>query len=256
MTNHVDSRFHPAAKRKGLVAGLAAKGEILEIGPFGNPTLRGANIRYFDVLDQEALCARAVRLGGDPTGVPEVHYVSPHGDLSVVDRSFDCVFSAHCLEHQPDMIHHLRQVSDLLDTGGRYVLVLPDKRYCFDHFYAVSHIGDVLEAHRAGRRAHTLSAVLEGEALATHNNKKLHWLGFHGRPGWSAARQSRIEEVIAQFDAAEGGYIDVHAWQFVPASFLRLMRQLHEMDLIALRPVRVCETPVLRREFTAVLEKV
>jgi SAM-dependent methyltransferase len=254
MTGKIQSKFHLQAKRRGLVAAIPENASVIELGPFGNPTMRGSNVSYFDVLTTEELCIRAVEHQHDPEAVPYIDFVSPNGDLSVVDGSFDIVFSAHCLEHQPDLIHHINQVNELLVPGGKYFLVLPDKRYCFDHFFSVSNIGDVLQAHRERRTVHTISSVIES-VLGTHNRKKRHWLGFHGRPGWQVANIEAIKETLESFDAANGGYIDVHAWQFIPASFLALMTQLHELGMIGMQPVQVCATPLGRREFTAVLQK-
>ena len=251
----VRSRFHVQAKRRGLVRSIQIVHRILEIGPFGNPTIRGNNVSYFDFLGTDEFRARAVEHQHDPEAVPHVDFVSPNGDLLVVNGSFDNVFSAHCLEHQPDLISHINQVNELLVPGGRYYLVLPDKRYCFDHFFAVSNVGDVLQAHRERRTLHTLSSVIEGLVLKTHNRKKLHWLGFHGRPSWKLENIGKIKQTLNLFESANVGYIDVHAWQFIPASFLALMSQLHDLGMTALRPVQVCATPFGRREFTAILQK-
>ena len=95
----IQSKFHLQAKRRGLVDAIPENARVLEVGPFGNPTMRGSNVSYFDVLTTEELCIRAVEHQHDPKAVPNIDFVSPNGDLSVVDGSFDIVFSAHCLEH-------------------------------------------------------------------------------------------------------------------------------------------------------------
>jgi SAM-dependent methyltransferase len=122
--------------RNGVVALVSKNATVLEIGPFCNPLLSGTNVSYFDVLSEEALVARASCL--DPSGVPHIEYVSPTSDLSIVDRRFDVVISSHCLEHQVDLIGHLKEVGHLLLPGGAYFLLVPDKRYCFDHFIPFS----------------------------------------------------------------------------------------------------------------------
>ncbi|MFG7489383.1 methyltransferase domain-containing protein [Methylorubrum rhodesianum] len=129
----------PAAHRAGFIKTLPDDVDILEIGPFTKPVIRGPRVKYFDVLDRKGLVERAKSIGFEMNGVVEIDYVSPIGNLEIVPScSFDCVFSSHCIEHQPDLIRHLNHVSRILRDGGRYYLIVPDKRYCFDHFLEAS----------------------------------------------------------------------------------------------------------------------
>ena len=52
----IQSKFHLQAKRRGLVDAIPENARVLEVGPFGNPTMRGSNVSYFDVLTTEELC--------------------------------------------------------------------------------------------------------------------------------------------------------------------------------------------------------
>ena len=122
---------------------------ILEIGPFNQPVVFGNNVKYFDLFDCNQLIERAREIGLEFDKVPHVDYVQPFGDLSIVGERFDAVISSHLLEHQPDLIRHLQQVERLFDGAGLYFLVVPDKRYCFDHFIPESSIADVLAGHAA-----------------------------------------------------------------------------------------------------------
>lgn len=252
-------------RREGRTASLAMFREkflniidtelpTLEIGPFLRPAVQGANVAYFDVLDQPALERRAKALGKD--GVPPfIHYVSPTGDLSIVDRKFDNVVSSHCIEHQPDLVRHLKDVGDLLAPGGHYFLVVPDKRFCFDHFIAPSTIADVLDAHEEGRMLHTLTSVIEHRALTTHNDAGRHWRGDHADPDYHDRIVPRCEAALHQFRNSAGTYIDVHAWQFTPDSFRAIMVALQGLGPSQLKPIRVYNTPYNRFEFTAILKK-
>ena len=245
----------PLALREALVAAVRRAPSVLEIGPFCNPVARGPNVAYFDVLDRAALQKRAATLGLDPAGVPEIAHVAAGGDLSVVADRFAAVVSAHCIEHQPDLIRHLRQVADLLEPGGHYFLIVPNRRYCFDHFIAESTLAGVVAAHREGRRAHRLESVIEHRALTTHNGVERHWAGDHLDPGYHEAMAARVRAAVAEFEAAAGSYVDVHAWQFTPGGFRSLMGALHAGGWSPLRPLRVYETPRGRNEFTAILAK-
>lgn len=212
----------------------------LEIGPFDVPFLTGSGVEYFDILDQEAMRKRARELGRNPNGCPHVHYTGRLGD---VPKRFAAVFSSHTIEHIPDLIGHLEDVAALLKPGGAYYLIIPDKRYCFDHFRPISTIGDV-EAMRGGLRP-SVRAIRERWETTTHNNPLRHWLGLHGRPAGNRDGANReIEEAVA------GKYIDVHQWAFMPESFRHLM-----LHVGVFTGVKVFDTRALDLEFMAELTR-
>lgn len=190
--------------------------DALEIGPYSKPTLKSKRTRYFDVLSRAELIKRAGLVGVADPGVPEIHFVSPVGDLSIVDDTFDVVLSSHCIEHQPDLVTHLRHVQRLLRSGGCYFLVIPDKRYCFDHFMPHSNLADVLDAFYAKATRHSLRNVLAHRALTCHNDVIRHWQGDHGLNPEDYTL--RVGRALREFEGGDGAYIDVHAWFFTPDS--------------------------------------
>jgi len=242
-----------AAQREGLIEMIPEGATTLEIGPFDNPVIRRPGTRYFDVLDREGLMARQERLGRKPREAPEIDYVSPTGDLSVIDARFDYVVSCHCIEHQPDLVRHLQGVGNLLEPGGRYLLIVPDKRYCFDALIAPSTIAGVLQAHHEGRRVHSLASVIEHRVLTTHNWPYDHWDGYDIYPGHASDPTPAVRAALDEYAAAGGAYIDVHAWQFTPMSLMRILRILRELGLSPFTPEFVCDTPFPTFEFTACL---
>ncbi len=244
-------RCHALPNREAF-AELAKDVDVLEIGPFDSPLLRGSNVQYFDVLDRAGLIARAERLGRRGSGVPEqIHFVSGTGDLDIVDREFDAVLSSHVVEHQPDLVRHLQAVARCLRPGGVYLLLVPDKRYCFDHFLGVSTIADVLGAHHSRRVVHSLRSQIEHAALTTHNNAHLHWGGEHRAP---PRVPERTREAVLRYRSDPTAYVDVHAWYFTPTSFNELMRLLRELEYIELRVAAIYPTLENANEFWAILE--
>ncbi len=243
------------AVRENFVNLALSEAPILEIGPFFRPCVTGVDVFYFDVLDQEQLNERAHRIGHANARAPFIQYVSPTGDLGVVDRKFRSVISSHCIEHQPCLVRHLDQVAALLDPAGRYFLLIPDKRYCFDHFIASTTLADVLQAYEEGRTAHTLASVIEHRALTTHNDTGRHWNGDHADPNYFDSRAERTRSAIAEYNQAAGQYIDVHAWQFTPHEFRELLVSLLGLGKSRFEVERVYETPLGRNEFCAVLRR-
>jgi SAM-dependent methyltransferase len=228
----------------------------LEIGPFDCPVLRGPGVRYTDVLDRRALQERSVASGRPypAKDVPHIHYVDTSGTLAGIEDGFDVILSCHSIEHQPDLIRHLQAVSRCLNQGGVYVVIAPDKRFCFDHFIGASSIADVVEAYQEARSRHSLKSVLEHRALTCHNDAGRHWAGDHGAQTIEANPAS-LEAAIREHAAAGGAYLDVHGLQFTPASFRSLLARLHQLGYTDLAVEAVY--PGIRNtlEFSAVLRK-
>lgn len=240
----------PLALRENLVAMIDDGRSVLEIGPFCDPLLSGPDIAYLDILDAEQLRARAVQIGKDPSRCPAwIDYV---GGLEQVRRRFDALISAHAIEHQPDLVHHLEQAQRILEPDGLYCLIIPDKRYCFDHYIAESTIAGVLQAYRERRRVHTMASVVEHVALTTHNVPHRHWAGDHG-PVVPPDRPVRVRDAMARFDAGGGDYIDVHAWYFTPDSFAAIVGDLGALGLTGFELAGLYDTARDRNEFCAVL---
>lgn len=229
------------------------KEDALEIGPFASPTLIGPGVTYFDVLDTPALHARAAALGWDRSRIPPISYVSPMGDLAVVDRQFTAALSSHAIEHQPDLVAHLAGVERLLYPGGRYWIIVPDKRYTFDRLLPETTLDEVLEAHRTGRKVHTPAAVLAHRLGTTHNNAIKHWLGLHGSLAPAAAVRASAQADAARAEA--GDYIDVHALIVTPVRFAAIVEGLNRKGLTTLEVEAVHDTPFATHEFCAVLRK-
>ncbi len=211
-------------------------------------------MRYFDVAGREELIEKAKYLQYPITETPVIDYVSPTGDISIVDAQFDQVFSSHCVEHQPDLVRHLSGVSRILRDCGSYFLIVPDKRFCFDHFLAESTIADVLGASVEQRRVHYAKSVFEHSLLTTHNEPIRHWRGDHGvhLQGQSIdCVRDTVDHIVKNADV----YLDTHACHFTPKVFEDILTQLDQLKLSQLKVDRVYNTPFGRFEFCAILSK-
>lgn len=242
------------ANRAAFFALIGARESVLEIGPLANPSVRGVNVKYFDVLDTEALRSKARTNQQNPDGCPNIDYVSETGDLGVIDAHFDAIVSSHAIEHQPDLVRHLGGVARILKPGGRYYLAVPDKRYCFDHFIAETTFADVLGAYSREARLHDAANVIRHFLSTTHNDCMRHWQGDHGAPAWTT-NPELITTALDRVARMTGLYADAHAWQFFPESFADLMRGLHEHGFSPFSVERVYPTMYGSQEFYAVLKK-
>ena len=233
------------------------------------------HVKYFETMDSEGLKRRNEKIGRDVSRVPKkIDFVSPNGDLGVVDETFDIVFSSHVIEHCPDLVEHLRGVSRILNKGGLYILFIPDKRYCFDHYHPESTVSEVIDAFANERKIPRLADVINLAYTRTHNNSILHWLGYHGEllepdagaevmgeyffdDGKGISREKFLPLIEKYSEAlAQGKYISTHNWRFTPDSFRYIINLLNALEFIDLPLYRCCHTLWGRQEFVAMLEKV
>ena len=255
--------------------------KALEISPWDNPFLRGETVKYFEVVSGDDLRKATVGVKRRLDTLPaKIDFVGANGDLGVVNETFDIVFSSHVIEHTPDLVEHLRGVSRLLNKGGLYILIVPDKRYCFDHYNAETTLGEVIDAFANERKIPRLADVIGHACTRTHNDALLHWLGVHGErygyrdkplepdahvkivdeyfsdDGTGASFQKLAHLVERYSDALEQGkYISAHNWKFTPDNFGYIVDMLKKLSLIDLTLYRLCHTIWGRQEFVAMLEK-
>jgi hypothetical protein len=226
-------RAHLVGSREELRDIAVRAASVLEIGSASQPFFVGHHVRYAEVVE----------------------VVSPTGEFAAATDTVAVVASSHVIQRHPNLVKHLQDVSARLKPGGFYVLWVPDKRYCFEHFLPESTVGDMLEAFYADRRFHTLKSAIDQEALRAHNDSGRHWQGDHG-----ALPNDIAPRVVAALQLDEhvqgtGEYVDRHAWQFTPDSFRLILHLLAELELTDLRIARVYNTLFGANEFWVVLHK-
>jgi len=226
---------------------------ILEIGPFTNPTLVGANVRYFDLMDKTALTERAKLLNLDGSKIPIIDFIHPEGDLNFIAETFDAIFSAHVIEHQPDLIRHLQAVENLISKSSNptYYLIVPDKRYCFDSFLPESSLREIINNFEKQVTRPDRLHVIEHQALTTHNYSFRHWRGDRGKVLKNVREKWSEGEKIYKDNQEK--YIDTHMWQFTPESFTFIMDALNALGYTKFRINKIIETYKYDIEFAAVL---
>ena len=243
----------PMADRLFFIAWLNSTNfqRILEIGPGVNPSLIGENVSYFDVRKGEEFYAYARSKNvTDVQHLPQIDFYSETGSLKVVNKKFDLVFSSHCIEHVYDVIEHVNEVTDVLTEEGVYCLVIPDKRYCFDHFRNTSSIGDITARHYNKEIGyHPLNVVVDS-VLEAHNDSMRHWNRDNGNVN---IPPELILEKIEEWRITQGKNPSLHAWVFTDNSFEEIFSLLHRARLTRMRPIRVYNTPQNSNSFCVVM---
>ncbi|MDN5752640.1 MAG: class I SAM-dependent methyltransferase [Nitrosospira sp.] len=239
--------------RKQFASLVTHEMRALEIGPLAAPLLHGDNVSYCDILDRDGLKKRAGEFGLNPDSVPHIHHVLGPQGLDGFTGEFDAILSSHCIEHQPNLVHHLQQVQrKLKNDGGRYFILIPDKRYCFDKHIAPSTIADAIQAYEEQRVVHTLRSVIEAYSSTTHNNPRKHWRTLDAEHHFIDVE--KVRNAINDWRNAKGRYMDVHAWYLTPDSFKEIIGLLRSLNLITLTIERIYSTRFESNEFWAVLK--
>jgi len=252
-------RAHTLANRNEFAQLLSAE-RALEIGPFTRPLLSGPKVSYADIYSTEQLQEMAPGIGLDATGVPIIQWVVSPGDLGAIDEKFDAVLTSHVIEHQPNLVGHLSQVSGLLNEGGRYLVLAPDYRYCFDHFMKPSTISEVLDAHVRKLAMHDPRSLIASRLLLAHNDAVRHWGGDHGDVNINPAfpdrdRTTRLKLAVNQAVDTPETLVNEHAWFFTADTFAEIMSDLLALELMDLEVERLYPSMRNTIEFWAILRK-
>ena len=231
-------------------------GHCLEIGPSYNPLLPkadGFSVKTVDYCDAADLRSKYKdHPDVDESKIEDVDYVWQGEPLStLVDQSkFDIVVASHVIEHTPDMLGFLIECEKLLSPNGQLVLVVPDRRRCFDFFRPASTTGSVLQAYFESRQRHTAGSAFD--FIANYTNLK------PSSPEAPAGTFTLPNDVVAAMRGCErfreaSGYKDCHAWVYTPSSFRLVVSDLFNVGLLKLCEVDFWETPIF--EFVSILSR-
>jgi SAM-dependent methyltransferase len=109
-----------------------------------------------------------------PKREPGFNYILDGSDLqSLPNESFDFVLSCHNLEHVANPVKALKEWHRVLKPRGHLLLVLPDKRYTFDHKRPLTSVQHMLSDYQAGIGEDDLSHLPEILALHDVDRDKL-----------------------------------------------------------------------------------
>ena len=216
--------------RESILNNLGSNEAILEIGPFDRPLLRGRNIFYLEAMETNLVKERAMK-GADrlPENVPDIDYVGTSGVQSATGgRKFDCIISAHLLEHQPDLIGHISDVLNSLKNEGTYFAIFPNKSTCFDYWIPKSEITEVFAAFLEKRTRPTLRSVIEHRAFTEQN----FYMGNRQNPltDYSEGKLDQILQSYTEWDT--NVYVDVHCWYFTLQSSVEIFTYINASKVI------------------------
>ena len=257
----VAARLNPRQRRIWRLHDFST-GAGLEVGPLYKPVVPRAlaDVRYVDVFDRTQLAANyAGHALVDPDLIPDIDYVLlDDGRVRTIPEAaagarFDWVVASHVIEHVPDAIGWLDQIAQVTSDGGALVLVVPDRRYCFDIHRPGTTVGAMLQAHEQGDDRPSVRAVYDHYRSHVFTDTAEAW---KGRPPTYERRSRPLEVVLRHLEEARAGeYVDSHVWTFTPDSFVDQLVELRTLGLSEWAVDRLRRTRPGSLEFHVVLRR-
>ena len=234
----------------------------LEIGALDNPLVErlkgGNNIFYLDHLSTGDLKKKyETDSSVQKEKIVSVDFVCPNGDLldAVGDQKFDYIILSHVIEHSPNLLKLLADLSDILEPGGFLFLVVPDKRFTFDFYRPVTTFGMLLENYLGNKVAPSISSVYDHFSTAIWLDPNEVWTGaFDFQSSKPLSSLSNAWEA-ANLVSKEEAYIDVHINIFTPQSFFKIFEQVIQHEIVELEVKKYKDTGIGQLEFMLVLSK-
>jgi hypothetical protein len=153
---------------------------------------------------------------------------------------YDWIIASHVIEHLPNPVSFFDGCREVLRPEGVVSLVIPDKRYCFDHFRPLSTSGEILDAFEQRRVRPTPGSVFDSVANC---------VTLEGQTSWSANDPEgdfrnvyTFETARNAWDRAKRGHEDAHIWRFTPASFRLILQDLRSLGLLRLDLIHEFDT--------------
>lgn len=244
----ISSAEYHNARRARITAMIDRDGRGLEIGPSHNPAAPksgGYNVETVDHTDRAGLLEKYKHDQGILLqNIEEVDHVWTGGSLCELvgaPASYDWIIASHVIEHMPDLVYFITECQALLKPGGVLSLVVPDKRYCFDHLRRCSSTGDVVQAHLERRTRHTPGQVFDHFVGACKLDESGSWhRDSRGRVSFVHA----ADFARAMHDASRNSpeYLDVHGWVFTPSSFRLIVHDLNALGYVRIDEVGFTDT--------------
>lgn len=212
----------------------------IEIGPSHNPVApkkEGFNVHIIDHASQDDLKKKYIGHNVNLDNIESVDYVwrgERYAELTGHANYYDWIIASHVIEHAPDLIAFINECDSILKEDGVLSLVVPDKRFCFDHFRPLSGLSRVIDSHLSQSVVHSPGVVAEYFMHVVAKEGHIAWpQGAPGHYTFVHSRDNAIEEMNNVM--RENIYIDVHGWCFVPHSFRLLIEDLHSLGFIKMR---------------------
>jgi SAM-dependent methyltransferase len=229
----MSARFHE------LISDLDLSRPGVEYGALDRPLIQKDKwpVLYVDYADTETVRAKAYREDGDGTVKPE--NIQPidliWGERPLKEHGlFHYAVASHVIEHVPDVIGWLKEITEALEPGGVIALAVPDKRYTFDIGRPESTTGEMVQSWLEKRTRPTIRQVFDNCRMAIDLPCHEIWEGKTNGPLMmgESGLQFAYTQCLEQMNNSK--YIDSHCWIFTPNSFINAFEDLFKLGILPL----------------------
>jgi len=232
----------PLSREQKILKMVSKEGFGVEIGPSYNPIApkrAGFKVHVIDHTSREKLVEKYTVHKMPVENIEEVDFIwqgETYVELTGNPNFYDWIIASHVIEHTPNFIGFLDNCAGILKDTGVLSLVVPDMRFCFDHFRPLTSIARVLEAHLEQRTQHTAGTLCEHVMSIVNKGGQGCWeAGFESEYALIHPPQDALD--IFQQALHQTTYMDSHAWCFTPSSFQLLLYDLLALGLTNFREV-------------------
>lgn len=235
-----------------FIKGVDTKKRILEIGPLDTPIFKKseADVYYADVRSDVELQEIYKNEPRVLDAVP-IDFVIKEGYAAALKDvpKFDYVVSCHVLEHMPRLIEFFLDIQKIMTDGGIFWALLPDHRYCFDHFRQPTSFAEAWYIHTT-KMPYAPWRVMDHLLDTTKcNNPFEFWKDDNLAVAHLLSNDRQWDDVVTRYQSVlDGSARDGHLSVFTPKSFLYLTYNMIRARLFPWRYKSFCYTPY--REFT------
>ncbi|KOP23739.1 hypothetical protein AMR41_24740 [Hapalosiphon sp. MRB220] len=229
-------------RKKKILRHIDKDGYGIEIGPSHNPIAPkndGYRVHVIDHMSREQLIVKYRDHGVNLNKIEEVDFVwqgESYSELTGKTKHYDWIIASHVIEHTPDLIGFLNDCDAILKNDGVISLVVPDKRYCFDHYRPITGISKIIDSHFQQSTNHTPGTVAEYFLNVVSQSGKIAWdSSTTGEYNFVHSIENALQGMKSVVN--ENAYLDVHAWCFVPHSFRLIIHDLFCLGFIYFKEV-------------------
>jgi SAM-dependent methyltransferase len=240
-------------RRTKLLNGIdVSKSTGVEIGALCRPfvTRQDGRVYYVDHTDTATLrekyrCDPDV----DINALVDVDVVWGEKPLAqAIPEQVDYVVASHVVEHVPDLVSWLRELTSILRPSGEIRLIVPDRRFTFDYLRRETRLSDVVYAWMRRARVPLPYIVLDYVMSVVKLDPAAAWRG-EVDPNALEHHHNFQQALDCATQATEGIYHDVHCWVFTPKSFASLMINFARNGLPVFECTQFFDTAPMTIEF-------
>jgi len=236
---------------------------VLELGALDMPTFepQEAAVDYMDYYSDEEFRQIASKGGlSRPLNslVSVNHVVKTKRFAAEVSQRYDLIIAAHVIEHIPDPIAWLSELTELLEPGGRIFLAIPDRRYTLDYKRKETSPLDLVRAFRSDAKVPDLYSIADFYFYKRN---------IHGREVWSdpgvverkiAEPGPTLKEALEKAEralASGSEHANVHCNVFSFPTFKEVWEGIKQVGLLPLELEQIADVQRDGNEFWVLLKR-